>query len=327
VNIKHSYSARPRRAFIPLGGAVLLLMAGCATQAPPPPLPPPVIAQAPKHKPRHLITPAEILAAQPAGIQQVIANHEPGRPWPTIHHGATVSYPYNPDSSPIVDAAQLRTTDIQLHPGETVTDVALGDAQRWMASAASAGDPHDATPHIIIKPEVNNIETNLTIYTTERIYHLNLYARGRAMQEVEFYFPDEVLQRMAEAEQAAKHPATDGDKAADATQSALPEVDSSKLNYAYKIDGARVAWAPVRAFDDGTRVYLQMPARMQTASAPALMLDGNGGKQMVNYRVVPTGADGGSYFVVDRLFNRAELLSGVGRDQDKVLITYSGSAR
>jgi hypothetical protein len=56
------------------------------------------------------------------------------------------------------------------------------------------------------------------------------------------------------------------------------------------------------------------------------MLDGGAGPQMVNYRSVPL-ADGGSYFVVDRLFDKAELLSGAGRDSDRVLVTYSGAAR
>jgi len=304
----------------------LLLVAGCATQEPTPALPPPVVAQAPKPKPRHIITPAGILAAQPPEVQQIIANHQPGQPWPMLRHGATVLYPYSADSSPSVDSAPLRTTDIQLDAGETVTDVALGDAQRWMANAASAGDPHNATPHIVVKPEIAGIDTNLTIYTTERIYHLSLYARGRAMQEVEFYYPDDIQRQMATARQAAKQPDITDDAGAEA-QSALPEVDPSKLNYSYKIDGARnLAFAPVRVFDDGTRVYLQMPARMQTATAPALMLDGTAGPQMVNYRSVPL-TDGGSYYVVDRLFDKAELVSGAGRDSDRVLVTYSGNPR
>jgi len=43
---------------------------------------------------------------------------------------------------------------------------------------------------------------------------------------------------------------------------------------------------------------------------------------MVNYRLA-----GGDYFVVDRLFDRALLISGVGRQQDRVTIAYSGAAR
>ena len=42
---------------------------------------------------------------------------------------------------------------------------------------------------------------------------------------------------------------------------------------------------------------------------------------MVNYRVK------GNYYVVDRLVTDAILVSGVGRDQDRVTISYAGVAR
>jgi P-type conjugative transfer protein TrbG len=314
------HSARPRRAFIPLWSAVLFLVAGCAVQAPKPP-PPAPIAEAPKpHK--HVTTPAEILTAQPKGVQAIIQGHQPGTRWPTIRLAGTVFYPFDPDLSPIVDCAPLRTTDIQLEAGETITDVALGDAARWMATPASSGA---SVPHLVLKPQIAGIATNLTIYTTKRIYHLNVRAVGRAMDEVEFYFPDDVLQQMAQAEQAAKQPKTQEDTDS-ATPSALPQVDPSQLNFAYRVDGAHVLWAPSRVFDDGTHVYLQMPPALAHGEAPALLIDGNGGQQMINYRVVPDGR-GGDYYVVDRLFTSAELVSGVGRDQDKVLVTYAGNAR
>ena len=43
----------------------------------------------------------------------------------------------------MVDCALLRTTDIQLQPGETITDVAMGDTERWMATPAASGDPRN----------------------------------------------------------------------------------------------------------------------------------------------------------------------------------------
>ena len=58
-------------------------------------------------------------------------------------------------------------------------------------------------PHIALKPQAPGIETNLTIYTTRHIYHLILRSRGRAMQEVEFYYPDELLAAMKAADAAA----------------------------------------------------------------------------------------------------------------------------
>jgi type IV secretion system protein VirB9 len=60
---------------------------------------------------------------------------------------------------------------------------------------------------------------------------------------------------------------------------------------------------------------------MQASTAPALMIAAGGGTQMVNYRVR------GSYYVVDRLFDQAVLVSGVGREQDRVTITSAAGGR
>ncbi len=51
------------------------------------------------------------------------------------------------------------------------------------------------------------------------------------------------------------------------------------------------------------------------------MVAAGSGSQMVNYRVR------GNYYVVDRLFDQAVLVSGVGRQQDRETIAYSGNAR
>ena len=91
-------------------------------------------------------------------------------------------------------------------------------------------------------------------------------------------------------------------------------VDPGQLNFSYKISGPQMPWKPVRAFDDGTHVYIQMPAGMKASEAPALMVAAGSGSQMVNYRVR------GDYYVVDRLFDQAVLVAGVGRQQDRETI-------
>lgn len=60
---------------------------------------------------------------------------------------------------------------------------------------------------------------------------------------------------------------------------------------------------------------------MKSSEAPALLINAGNGTQMVNYRVK------GNYYVVDRLFSHAFLVSGVGRDQDRVTISYAGGTR
>jgi len=297
---------------------VALMVGGCTVQrTPAPPVavnPAPQVAATPAPP-----TGAQLLAAERPEVQAAVRQHAAQGKWPSYHSAADVLYPFDAGAQPVVDCAALRTTDLQLQPGETVTDLAIGDQERWLAMPAASGDPQNPVPHIALKPQAAGIETNLTIYTTKHIYHLILRSRGHAMQEVEFYYPSELLAAMHAADVAAKAPATG---TADGTTDAeVVKADPSQLNFAYTIDGPNLPFRPVRAFDDGTHVYLEMPASMKTKEAPALLIAAAGGTQMVNYRVR------GSYFVVDRLFDKGVLLAGVGRQQDRVVIAYAGAAR
>jgi type IV secretion system protein VirB9 len=224
-----------------------------------------------------------------------------------------------------VDCEPLRTTDIQLQQGETITDVALGDSERWMATPASSGDPRNPIPHLAMKPQAPGIESNLTIYTTKHIYHMLLRSRGsHAMQEVEFYYPDELMTAMKDTDSQTKaQPETAADPPGDDSGNVakVANVDPAQLNFAYTVGGPNVPWKPIRAFDDGSHVYIQMPPGMKSSEAPALLVNAGSGTQMVNYRVK------GNYYIVDRLVTDAILVSGVGRDQDRVTISYAGAAR
>jgi type IV secretion system protein TrbG len=300
-----------------IGGAVL---SACSNQAPTPPLR--VAAEVPtvaQEQTPAAPTGAQLLAQQPVEIQAAIKQHPANAKWPVYRTTVRVLYPYADGVEPMVDCAPLRTTDLQLQTGETITDVALGDAERWMATPAASGDPRNAVPHLAVKPQLAGLETNLTIYTTKHIYHLLLRARGHALREVEFYYPDELLGAMQEADAAAKNAA---DPASDSNSlNPAAHVNPAQLNFAYTVAGADVPWKPVRAFDDGAHVYVQMPSGMKSSEAPALLINAGNGTQMANYRVA------GNYYVVDRLFSDAVLVAGVGREQDRVTISYAGAVR
>ncbi|MGH7778975.1 MAG: P-type conjugative transfer protein TrbG [Candidatus Binataceae bacterium] len=306
--------------------ALALTLGACAAQQAPAPPPLKLVTEA---APQPEATPspptgAQLLKQQPSEVQAAIKEHQQDGNWPVYKMPELTLYPYSQESEPVVDCAPLRTTDIELQPGETITDVAMGDTERWMATPAASGDPRNPMPHLAVKPQASRIETNLTIYTTKHIYHLLLRSRGgHAMQEVEFYYPDELLATMKDADSAAltaKQEAVDPPGDSD-NMVKVANVDPSQLNFSYMVAGSNVPWKPIRAFDDGSHVYIQMPAGMKTSAAPALLINAGSGSQMVNYRVA------GNYYVVDRLFSDAILVSGVGRDQDRVTISYAGGAR
>src|SRR5262249_21259063 len=91
---------------------------------------------------------------------------------------------------------------------------------------------------------------------------------------------------------------------------------ADKLNFGYRIQGGDDNLRPRRVFDDGAKTYIQMPASIQYRQAPALLVIGTDGKgEMTNYRVKE------QTYIVDRLFDRANLILGSGKKAQKVEIT------
>ena len=87
------------------------------------------------------------------------------------------------------------------------------------------------------------------------------------------------------------------------------------LNFDYRMSGDNPAWKPVRVFDDGRQVFIQMPDSIIATDLPPLFVVGDDGDaELVNYRIR------GNYYVVDRLFRAAELRLGE-RNQTVVRIT------
>jgi type IV secretion system protein VirB9 len=82
------------------------------------------------------------------------------------------------------------------------------------------------------------------------------------------------------------------------------------LHFRYAISGDNPSWKPLRAFDDGTHVYIEFPAAIAQGEAPPLFVRGaDGASNLVNYRVR------GNYYIVDQLFDTAELRLGQDRQQ------------
>jgi type IV secretion system protein TrbG len=80
------------------------------------------------------------------------------------------------------------------------------------------------------------------------------------------------------------------------------------------IEGDTPLRRPLRAFDDGAKVFIEFPRAIRQGEMPPLFVLGpEGGAELVNYRACQ------NYYVVDRLFAAAELRLG-GEHQQKVRI-------
>ena len=94
-----------------------------------------------------------------------------------------------------------------------------------------------------------------------------------------------------------------------------------RLRFRYALSGDRPSWRPLRAFDDGGKVYIQFPAGIAQGELPPLFVIGaQGDGQLVNYRFRSP------YYIVDRLFGAAELRLG-GEEGEVVRIERTDGVR
>ncbi len=209
--------------------------------------------------------------------------------------GALHEFAWERGSLYAVAASPARITDIALEPGELLLSVSAGDTTRWIVGDARSGAGASLQAHVLVKPNAANLATNLVIMTDRRVYHLELRsAAGPAMASISWRYP-EVL--------ALSQPAPDQPPLAAAAVAAF---DHEQINLGYRLAGDAPDWRPVGVFDDGRQVFIEMPPAFSKIEAPPLFVSGPNGAEMVNYRVR------GNYYIVDRLFLRAELKLGSG---------------
>jgi type IV secretory pathway VirB9-like protein len=95
----------------------------------------------------------DLLAQQSPEVREAVKQYRHGGIWPTSTTDHSQLYPYDQGPEPVLNCEPLRTTDIQLQAGETITDVAMGDTERWQAIPAASGDPRNPVPHLAVKPQ------------------------------------------------------------------------------------------------------------------------------------------------------------------------------
>jgi P-type conjugative transfer protein TrbG len=169
---------------------------------------------------------------------------------------------------------------------------AAGDTVRWIIGDTESGAGATRKVHILVKPTRPDLVTNLIINTDRRTYLLELRSTEQTyMASVSWQYPEDQLIALRRQNAAA------------ATAAPIDAgIDVARLRFRYQITRDTPPWRPLSAFDDGSKVYIEMPRGLAQGEAPPLFVIGpEGDGQLVNYRVRQ------NYYVVDRLFGAAEL--------------------
>ncbi|MDF0541172.1 P-type conjugative transfer protein TrbG [Sphingobium sp. H39-3-25] len=209
-------------------------------------------------------------------------------------------YPFAEGAIYHVITAPGRVTDIALQPGETLVAVASGDTVRWVIGDTTSGSGTEKRTHVLVKPFSAGLATNLVITTDRRSYHIALSSVAKtAMAALSWTYPQDALIALKRAAAAAE-----------ATAPVAAGIAVEQLHFNYAVSGDRPSWRPLRAFDDGRQTFIEFPATLGVGEAPPIfLLDTKGEAQLVNYRVK------GRFYVVDRIFDVAELRLGTKNQQ------------
>jgi type IV secretion system protein VirB9 len=235
---------------------------------------------------------------------------------------------------PVMVCAPLRVCAIELQAGEHLqSQPQIGDSRRWEITPVLSGSGLEETPLLIVKPIEPGLETDLIVPTDRRTYVFRLVSDpARFVSRLAFLYPGEDAAKWAafQARQdAAKRDAeavTEQAREKDKRAGVVPMAENAldNLYYDYKLDGD-AAFRPERVLDDGQHTYLIYPNDGRFRELPTLLIVANGKSELVNFRV------DGSRYIVDRLFDKAILVVGVGKKQTRVTVTratpYSGSTR
>lgn len=306
---------------------ILMALGGCAAPAKPPPVialdaPPTAVAQRLPEVPRPIEVvelpkpmplPAQMkplagvtdgpVVSEPVDEKTRVARANDEARVPPTREGyvnAIQVWPYADGALYQVYTSPGRVTVIALQQGEELVTVSAGDTVRWIVGDTSSGTGASLRVNILVKPTRVGLKTNLVVSTNRRTYLLELSATPQAwMASVSWDYPQDrllALQKQAREAQAAA-PVESG-------------LSLDQIRFRYAITGANVPWKPLRAFDDGQRVYIQFPSGIAQGELPPLFVIGpQGDAQLVNHRFRSP------YYVVDRLFGAAELRLGGDKAQ------------
>jgi len=283
---------------------VSVLLAGLATSDAPvsPAMPAEPVQTSRSSAPPALAVEAPVTISRSTARRVAAAGHAATmEPLATGFINALQVFPFRPGLVYRAYTAPGAVTDIALEPGERLVAVAAGDTARWIIGDTTSGSGATQRTHVLVKPVTAGLDTNAVITTDRRAYHLRLTASARtAMTGLSWTYPaDQLLAFKPEPAEAAAP-----------TMASPAATDPERLRFGYVLRGDTPAWRPLRVFDDGRQTFIEFPPTVSAGEAPPVfVLGADGEAELVNYRMR------GRFYVVDRIFDRAELRLGTRRQQ------------
>lgn len=235
---------------------------------------------------------------------------------PDIITTGFIRFAYSNQQQPIINCQPFLETIITLEPGEKFTSITSGDPTNLSYTVAISGSSKGMeVQHVLVKPGAEKLSTNLVIVTDKRIYNILILVGSKTAEHVtrsvSFWYPDQML--------AVVNSQTDKQNDINLHAEEMPQLNLAHSNFNYGLDydsWSKPSWYPVRVFDDGKRTWIEFPKGTDDKGIPSLLIETDSGQDLkINQSYYSP------YMVLDGVFGRAKLISGVGGDQVEVDIT------
>ena len=233
---------------------------------------------------------------------------------PTIRTNGWTTYPYSANTKPLMKCQPAKLCIIQLEPAEMLNSIKMGDTANWEQSTFVTGRGPESTISITVKPRIMGVSTDLIVSTSKRTYQVGLVSsHGVEPSILRFYYPEETaIANVEKANEMQRRAMRSGINSTSVSSSTM--MDVNRINFNYRLLGARVPWSPIRVFDDTNKTFIELADISTRFDLPILYLVKNNKMELVNYRYKAP------YFIVDGLFERAWLISGKGKNKQRVEI-------
>lgn len=219
------------------------------------------------------------------------------------YFNSMLTYAYMPGAVYTIYAASGKITDIELQPGEKITNIATADSANWQVQTSPSGTGKNQITHILVKPMIIEAGDNtIIVLTNKRTYHLyfKVTDNGTFMMSVKWDYPNSDGSMFVSENKHKSATASDDDA-----------IDPSSMTFNYQWEATsdgKPDWYPTQIFHNGTKTYIRFPKDFShQMNLPILYIpDGNGGySTMSNWRLLNKNT-----MVVDGVLKTARLETG-----------------
>ena len=177
-------------------------------------------------------------------------------------------------------------TTIKLAPGESVIEVAGGNTDYWKVDWFQGGK--DQRTYIYIRPEEEDLKTNIVILTNKHTYYLNIESTSNEYNSIiEWKYPQERKILLENFEKNNDVLATE------------PE----KINMNYSVSNKLLNFSPEGVYDDGERTYIKFKNNLR--EMPTVLVKGVDGQSTLTNPEIKD-----KRMIIDRVTQKITLIIG-----------------